>query len=146
MPDSAERPADQRDIVGCCRYTFGSAGLGGVGLAADGADGGAGALGPADVPAVVVDAALIVDVGASAIFDFLVVVTATVEQQVERLMSDRGMTEQEARGRITSQVPDSKRVEMADLVIENSGTLDELKSLVAEGWSQIERRARSLYG
>ncbi len=98
-----------------------------------------------DVPAVVVDAALIVDVGASAVFDLLVVVTAEVELRIARLTGDRGMSEEESRERITSQVLDSKRVEMADLVIENNGTLDDLRSRVGEVWREIERRSRSSY-
>jgi dephospho-CoA kinase len=103
-------------------------------------------LSPDDVPAAVVDAALIVDVGASSVFDLLLVVTAETELRVARLTDDRGMSEEESRERIASQVPDSKRVEMADLVIENNGTLDELRSRVGEAWRQVELRSRSLYG
>lgn len=102
-------------------------------------------LGGTDVPAVVVDAALIVDVGASSVFDLLLVVTADEECRVERLTGDRGMSERESRDRICAQVPDSQRLEMADLVIENNATLGALRSRVAEAWLEIERRSRSLY-
>lgn len=102
-------------------------------------------LGPGDVPAVVVDAALIVDVGASAIFDLLLVVTASEEARRRRMVTDRQMSEDDARGRIASQIPEDARVAMADLVIRNDGTLHQLKDAVARAWEEISSRARSAY-
>lgn len=102
-------------------------------------------LGPGDVPTVIVDAALIVDVGASRVFDQLVVVTADEKVRLKRLVYQREMSEDEARSRISSQIPDSQRIEMADLVIENNGTLDQLRKTVGDVWREIERRSRSLY-
>jgi dephospho-CoA kinase len=101
--------------------------------------------GPEDVPAAVIDAALIVDTGVTGVFDLLVVVSAEEESRVRRLVETRGMSESEARGRITSQVPDSKRVAMADIVIENNDTVDDLRAGVSEVWEEISRRARKVY-
>lgn len=103
----------------------------------------AGNLGPDDVPAVVIDAALIVDVGVSEVFDLLIVVTADEGARLERLTRYRGMDESEARDRISSQIPDRKRLGMADFVIENNGSIEQLKSRVAEVWGEIEKRSRS---
>lgn len=99
-----------------------------------------------DVPAAVVDAALIVDVGASSMFDLLLVVCAEEDERIKRMIADRGMNESECRSRISSQIPDCSRLEMADLVIENNGTLNELRRAVGDTWNEIERRARELYG
>lgn len=97
---------------------------------------------PDDVPAVVIDAALIVDIGATAIFDLLLVVTASEEARVGRMLSERGMSEDEARSRIASQIPEDDRVEMADLVITNDGTIRELRQTVGRVWGEISEKAR----
>lgn len=102
-------------------------------------------LGPGDAPAVVIDAALIVDVGVSGIFDLILLVTADDDVRLSRLLDKRGMAEQEARARIASQVPDSKRRENSDMVIENNGTVEQLRSKVQAAWEEIGRRSRELH-
>jgi dephospho-CoA kinase len=102
-------------------------------------------LSPGEVPAAVLDAALIVDTGVTGVFDLLVVVTADGGVRVRRLVEMRQMDEDEARRRIVSQVPDSRRVEMADIVIENNGSLDELHARVGEVWTEIGLRAARDY-
>lgn len=100
---------------------------------------------PGDVPAAVVDAALIVDIGASGVFDSLLVVTADEDTRVRRLAAQRGMSESDSRSRIASQVTDTERIKIADFVIENNGSLEQLRRTVRDIWQQIERKARSLY-
>jgi len=100
---------------------------------------------PGEPPVAVIDAALIADAGASAIFDFLLVVIADEELRVRRLIETRGMSEPEARQRIASQVQDPARVEIANKVIENNGTIDDLRFHVREIWEEISRRARDSY-
>lgn len=95
-----------------------------------------------DVPAAVIDAALIVDVGITDVFDLLLVVTSEEDRRVARLLEARGMSPREARDRIDSQVPDSLRTASADILIENNGSLDDLRSRVAEVWREISRKAR----
>ena len=94
-----------------------------------------------DVPAVVIDAALIVDVGASTVFDLLVVVTSESSKRLERLVSMRGMEEAQARDRIACQIPEEQRLSMADILIENDSSLEELRSQVAVVWREISERA-----
>ena len=100
---------------------------------------------PGAVPAVVVDAALLADVGASGIFDLMLVVCADDETRLRRLIDSRSMDAAEARSRISSQIPEEARRAVADIVIENDGTVIELRTRVGEVWSEIERRSRSLY-
>jgi len=100
---------------------------------------------PNDVPAVIVDAALIVDIGASGVFDLVVVVTADDDVRAVRLVRDRGMSEREARSRIESQVLDCKRIKIADTIVHNNSTMEKLASRVSEVWSEIERRAVRRY-
>lgn len=96
---------------------------------------------PRDVPAVIVDAALIVDVGVSGVFDLIILVTADEDVRLSRLLEKRGMSVAEAKARIASQAPDSKRHESADLVIENNGSIEQLRSKVDEAWKEIEQRS-----
>jgi len=72
-------------------------------------------------------------------------VTADEDARVKRLVESRKMIEDEARSRIASQVPDPKRLEMADIVIENNGTLEDLHLRVQELWQEIARRAATAY-
>jgi dephospho-CoA kinase len=90
---------------------------------------------------VVFDAPLIVEAGAHEGFDVLVVVSAPEEQQVARLARDRTMPEEAARERIAAQLPLSKKEAVADVVIRNAGSLEELEKQVKELWLDLEARA-----
>jgi dephospho-CoA kinase len=75
---------------------------------------------------VVVDAALIPDWGIKDWLDYLVVVDSSYENQLQRLR-ERNLSEQEAKDRIASQLPSRQKRESADYLIENDGTLEELR-------------------
>jgi dephospho-CoA kinase len=67
----------------------------------------------------------------------LIVVDTPVEVAFTRLVQQRGMPEDDARSRVASQLPRETRLEHADLVIDNAGTLAELESQVARAWEWI---------
>jgi dephospho-CoA kinase len=67
----------------------------------------------------------------------VVVVDVDPEVAVRRLVEQRGMDERDARNRIANQVSREERRAVADRVIDNSGTLDELGSQVDEVWSWL---------
>ena len=90
---------------------------------------------------VVFDAALIVETGFHEACDVLVVVTAPVEQQVERVTRDRGMDEGEARARIAVQSSPGEREAVADVVIRNDGDLRSLEQQVDTLWKDLRGRA-----
>jgi len=96
------------------------------------------------VPVVVVDAALIVDAGASPVFDLVLVVTASFEERIKRLVEKRKMEQKEAIMRIKSQIPEKERLKNADIVIENNGTLDDLRKKVEDAWEKICREAQDI--
>jgi len=58
-------------------------------------------------------------------------------QQLERLVTDRGVSEEEARRRIAAQVPWEERLRQADVVIDNSGTLEETRRQVERQWQKL---------
>ncbi|MFA5787527.1 MAG: dephospho-CoA kinase [Actinomycetota bacterium] len=89
---------------------------------------------------VVLDAPLLVDLGAGAACDLVVVVTAEADRQVERLERDRGMESGQARSRIASQIDARQREDAADIVIHNDGTLEELQAKVEALWCGLQAR------
>jgi dephospho-CoA kinase len=91
----------------------------------------------ADPHAVVVhDVPLLVETGQQGDYDLVLVVDVPVAVQVERLVSSRGMSEAEARGRIAAQAGRHERLAAADVVIDNSGTRDDLARRVAAVWDE----------
>ena len=90
---------------------------------------------------VVHDVPLLAESGRADGFDLVIVVDVTPELQVERLVSERGMTPDQARARMAAQAGRDQRLGLADLVIDNSGSLDDLDRRVAEVWADLQRRA-----
>jgi dephospho-CoA kinase len=71
---------------------------------------------------VVVDAALLVEIGSHEDFDRLVVVYADERTRVNRLMARDHLTRHEAFQRILAQMPLEEKLELADFVIDNTGS------------------------
>ncbi|MFI6680324.1 dephospho-CoA kinase [Kribbella sp. NPDC050470] len=90
---------------------------------------------------VVHDIPLLVETGQAGKFDVLLIVDVPVEVQVERLTAQRGMTEAEAKQRIASQASREQRLAVADVVVDNSGTLEDLDRRVGEVWEELQSRA-----
>ena len=90
---------------------------------------------------VVHDIPLLVETGRSGDFDAVVVVDAPVELQVERMVRDRGMTEDEARARIAAQATRNQRRAVADHLVENTGSRQELLARVDEVFASLRRSA-----
>ena len=67
----------------------------------------------------------------------LVVVDVDPEVAVRRLVEHRGMREHDVRARMARQVSREERLHKADLVVDNSGSLDDLKARVDELWPQL---------
>ena len=89
-----------------------------------------GALAGAGHPVAVYEAALIVENGLHDGLDGLVVVTAPEELQIARLKLRDGMSEQEARARIASQLPAADKARHATVALDNRGSEDDLAAQV----------------
>jgi dephospho-CoA kinase len=90
---------------------------------------------------VVQDIPLLVESGLAADFDLCVVVDAPDEVRIARLSADRGMPEREASARIAAQASRQDRLAVADAVLDNSGTPEELAGQVDALWRRIRRAA-----
>ena len=89
---------------------------------------------------VVVEAIKLIESGMVLLLcDVLWVVIAPRETQIERLMTTRGLSRDEAALRIDAQPPQSDKVARADVVIDNSGALEETERLVSRAWDKVER-------
>jgi dephospho-CoA kinase len=86
---------------------------------------------------VIPDIPLLVETGLAARFDFVIVVDASDETRVGRLVRDRGMDEAQARARIAAQSPRETRLAAADAVIVNDGPVEELAPQVDALWSRL---------
>jgi dephospho-CoA kinase len=95
-----------------------------------------------DTEAVVVfSAPLLVETGMHSAFDVLVVVSAPVQTQVERLLRDRGMSEEQVRARIDAQAPLEEKAAVADVLVDNEGPLEELDGQIDRLWQDLRSKA-----
>jgi len=87
------------------------------------------------------DIALLAEWGRAKEFDLVVVVDVPAQTQLERLTGERGMAEDQARARMAAQASREQRLAVADIVIDNSGSLADLDRRVAEVWAELQARA-----
>jgi len=101
-------------------------------------------MGAADIEAaapagvvVVHDIPLLVETGQAADFDAVLVVDVPEAVQLERAMRDRGWNEAEARSRVAAQATRQERLAAATHVIDNAGTLEDLRRRVTEVFEEL---------
>src|SRR4051812_24298504 len=95
---------------------------------------------------VVHDVPLLAENGLAPLYDVVVVVDASAETRLDRLVRLRGMAEQDARARMAAQATGEQRRENAGVVIDNDVPLDELERRVRGGWGGPLRRAQEQGG
>jgi dephospho-CoA kinase len=83
------------------------------------------------------DHPLLVETGIADLMDFVVVVDAPEDVQLERLIRFRRMSEADARARISAQATREDRRAAADVVIDNSGSVEDLVAAVNELWTRL---------
>jgi dephospho-CoA kinase len=81
---------------------------------------------------VVHDIPLLVETGQGDAFDAVLVVDVPVETQVDRMVTERGWTREDAQARVAAQASREQRLAAATYVIDNTGTRDDLRERVAE--------------
>ena len=86
---------------------------------------------------VVHDIPLLAETGQADRFDAVLVVDVPVETQVERMVNLRGMTREEAEARVAAQADRERRLAVATYVIENTGTLEDLRERVTEVFEKL---------
>lgn len=87
--------------------------------------------------AVILDVPLLIEKGWETLADSVWVVYVNPETQLKRLMKRNNYDEKTAKMRIASQMSLEIKKEKADVVIDNSGTLEEARKQVDEAWAKI---------
>lgn len=90
-----------------------------------------------DDAVVVHDIPLLAESGRAGTFDAVIVVDTPEEVQVERMVRDRGWDEEEARSRIRAQASRQDRLAIATHVVDNTGTLEDLRDRVTEVFDEL---------
>lgn len=74
-------------------------------------------------------------------FDLIVVVNASTQTRLSRLVELRGLSRSEAVHRLNSQVSDTERLAIADVVIDTNGSLEETLRQADALWENVSRAA-----
>lgn len=88
-------------------------------------------------PVVVLEAAVLIEAEWTDITDRVWVVVVPPELARQRIVERNGLTPEQADARIAAQLTNEERTRHADLVIENAGTVDELRAKVESAWEQL---------
>jgi dephospho-CoA kinase len=83
---------------------------------------------------IVIEAAVLIEANWVPLVDEVWLVTATRRAVIERVRAERGLAAPEVESRIDAQLSDSERRKAAHVVIENTGSLAELREHVNEAW------------
>jgi dephospho-CoA kinase len=92
---------------------------------------------------VVHDIPLLAESGRADTFDAVIVVDAPSGTQVERMLRDRGWTREDAESRIASQASREDRLAVATHVVDNTGSLTDLRRQVEEIYAGLTQAARA---
>jgi dephospho-CoA kinase len=91
----------------------------------------------AEEKVIVIEAIKLVEAGMHRWCDALWVVTCRPEQQRTRLLADRSMSAEEIEQRLAAQSSWDKKLRLADVIIENSGSVEETRQQVKREWERI---------
>ena len=95
------------------------------------------------VPVVVLEAAVLIEADWIPIVDQVWLVTVDPAIARERIMARNGFTAEQADQRIAAQLTNDERAKHAHVIIDNSGTLDELRTRVDAAWRTLQQAAVS---
>lgn len=93
-------------------------------------------------PVVAIEAIKLLESDLAASCHEIWVTTCPEELQLERLMTTRGLSREEAELRIRAQPPQEEKLAVADVVIDTSGTLEETCQQVLRTWERMHLKLR----
>ena len=91
-------------------------------------------------PLIVIDAALIYEISIEQMFDAIIVVYASMENRIKRVMERDGLSRREILVRVRRQIPLDDKKQWADYVIENNGSVEDLRSKTDQIFDKLTAR------
>ena len=85
----------------------------------------------------IVDAALIYESGADTHMDYVIVITALIKTRMERALARETLNREEILRRIDLQWPEEDKASLADFVIHNDGSEEDLKKNISEIYTEL---------
>ncbi len=79
------------------------------------------------------------------LFDLTVLVLIAPKEQVRRLMARNGVSKEDAEKRLKSQMPISEKIALADIVIDNEGSITETEKRVRQVWQELLQKEKQIY-
>ncbi|MBI1912871.1 MAG: dephospho-CoA kinase [Deltaproteobacteria bacterium] len=90
-------------------------------------------------PVIIVDIALLIEVGLHKDMTKVMVVYSDEKTQIERLRKRDNLSEEEAQQRLKAQMPMAEKLGYADYVIDNTGTAEQTKERVKQLYSELKK-------
>jgi dephospho-CoA kinase len=88
------------------------------------------------------DIPLLFEGGKQHLFDLTMLVLVEPEEQIRRLMARNGVSREDAEKRLMSQMPINEKISLADIVIDNRGSLAETQKIVKKVWRELLQREK----
>ena len=89
------------------------------------------------------DAPLLIEEGMQPLFDLVMLIYVSEEEQADRLMKRNGLSREEAMRRLKSQMPIDDKLPLAQIVIRNQGTLEETRRIVDRVWQEFLQQEKA---
>jgi len=93
-------------------------------------------------PLIVIDAALIYEISIEQMFDAIIVVHASLENRIKRVMERDGLSRREIISRVHRQIPLDDKKQWADFVVDNNGNLDDLNRQTDQIFDKLTARVQ----
>ena len=90
------------------------------------------------IEVVILDAPILFETNWTLLVDEVWAVVANEENVTKRAMARSGLTEEQVRSRISSQMSNEERIKRAQVVIHNDGTTEDLRKKVKELWERLK--------
>jgi len=97
-------------------------------------------------PVVVVEAIKLIESGMAEGCDRIWVTTCSRQEQIRRVMADRGMSREEAQLRVDAQPPQEEKIGRADVVIDTGGSMSDTRDQVHAAWKRLQAALQPAQG
>lgn len=88
------------------------------------------------------DIPLLFEGGKQHLFNLTMLVLVEPEEQIRRLMARNGVSREDAEKRLNNQMPITEKISLADIVINNGGSINETQKIVKKVWRELLQREK----